>query len=63
MRGRHGSVYKRNVETRRKGRRDGRKDVKKGLAEDESGEEWLRRLQRKRTRGKREKVGREEVME
>lgn len=30
MRGRHGSVYKRNVETRRKGRRDGRKDVKKG---------------------------------
>lgn len=29
MRGRHGSVYKRNVETRRK-RRDGRKDVKKG---------------------------------
>lgn len=30
MRGRYGSVYKRNVETRRKGRRDGRKDVKKG---------------------------------
>lgn len=30
MRGRHGSVYKRNVETRRKGRRNGRKDVKKG---------------------------------
>lgn len=30
MRGRHGSVYKKNVETRRKGRRDGRKDVKKG---------------------------------
>lgn len=30
MRGRHGSVYKRNVETRRKGRRDGRKNVKKG---------------------------------
>lgn len=30
MRGRHRSVYKRNVETRRKGRRDGRKDVKKG---------------------------------
>lgn len=62
MRGRHGSVYKRNVETRRKGRRDGRKDVKV-LAEDGSGEEWLRRLQRKRTRGEKKKVGREEVME
>lgn len=30
----------------------------KGLAEDGSGEEWLKRLQRKRTRGEKEKVGR-----
>lgn len=29
------------------------------MAEDGSGEEWLRRLQRKRTRGEKEKVGRE----